>query len=341
MKKIKVAILGVSGSVGEAILFCLEKRNFPIEQIKLLGKSSIGKKYFFHGNEITVEECNEDSFDHCDLVFGAVSSALSSYYLPFIQKAKALYIDNSGAFRLNEKVPLVIPQINAQDILNHNGIIANPNCSTILACMSIYALHQKNEIQSMIVSTYQAVSGAGKKGIEEYYNQIERANLKDLSYDCFRYPIFSNVIPQIGDLSENDFTDEEMKMRNESRKILHAPHLQVTCTCVRVPIERSHALSLTLLFKEEMKKSEAVSLLQQAQGIMLQELPMPLTASNQNLVEIGRIREGIENHRELSLFCCGDQILKGAALNAVEIAEKCWEWNLFERNGNSLRSYTD
>lgn len=333
MKKYTVAILGASGAVGNAMLSALEERNFPIKELRLLASErSAGKKMMFCGNEIEIQKAESNSFIGCDLVLGAADNSISKQFAHDIQKANALYIDNSSAFRLDDHVPLVVPEINGEDVLNHHGIIANPNCSTIIGCIAVYAIHKINPIQSMIVSTYQAVSGAGIKGMEEYQNQ-----LKDVyeghpsSPKAFDYQIVGNLIPQIGSFLDNGFTSEEMKMQNEGRKILHNPHLFVNCTCVRVPVLRSHSLSMTLNLKNTYDLDEIKKALSHAKGCQLVDdpqnklYPMPLDTSNQDNVYVGRLRKDLCNDHSLTLWCCGDQIRKGAAVNAIQIAEKCIE----------------
>ena len=330
MKTYTVAILGASGAVGEAMISALEERNFPIKKLILLAsEKSAGRKILFKGKKLTIQKTDEHSFDGCDIVLGAVENDLSKKYAPFIKKAHALFIDNSSAFRLDENVPLVVPEVNGKDVLQHHGIIANPNCSTIIGCMAVYALHQLSVIQSMIVSTYQAVSGAGIKGMHEYEKQLsDLAQNKEINIDVFPYQIVSNLIPQIGDFNEDGYTSEEMKMQNESRRILHAPQLKVNCTCVRVPVLRSHSLSMTLHFEKEISLQQAKDAIESAKGCRLIDeplYPMPLDTSNQDLVYVGRIRKDLTSSKGITLWCCGDQIRKGAAVNAIQICEKCIE----------------
>lgn len=327
MKTYTVAVLGASGAVGKAMIQALEERNFPLKRLVLLASErSVGKRILFKGKEVFIQKTDEHSFDDCDIVLGAVGNDLSKKYAPFIKKAHALFIDNSSAFRLEDDVPLVVPEINGTDILHHQGIIANPNCSTIIGCIAIYALHQLSSIQSMIVSTYQAVSGAGIKGMYEYEKQLEDLTQnKEINTDVFPYQIVSNVIPQIGEFNENGYTGEEMKMQNEGRKILHAPQLNVNCTCVRVPVLRSHSLSMTLYFEKEITVGEVREALRSAQGCRLIDepfYPMPLDCSNQDLIYVGRIRRDLTSSKGITLWCCGDQIRKGAAVNAIQICEK-------------------
>ena len=329
MKKYNVAILGASGAVGQAMIKGLEERNFPIQQLKLLAsKKSAGKAITFHNQTLTIEEANETSFEGMDIVLGAVSNSLSKKFAPFIQKAKALYIDNSSAFRLDENVPLVIPEINPKDIKLHQGIIANPNCSTIIVLTAINAIHQHSPIEKMIVSTYQAVSGAGNEGmlelIEQVTNMIEN---KPIEPHIFAKQIAYNLIPQIGSFDESGYSDEEMKMQNEGRKILHSKNLKVNCTCVRVPVLRSHSISITLITSDKCEIDEVKEWIKNAKGCKLVDqpemniYPTPLDSSNQDLIHVGRIRQDLCNDNGIALWCCGDQIRKGAAINAIQIAE--------------------
>ncbi|MGN1342958.1 MAG: aspartate-semialdehyde dehydrogenase [Traorella sp.] len=336
MKEYCVGILGASGAVGQAMLLGLEERQFPIRSIRLFASAhSAGKAMKFKGKDVLIEEATPTCFKGCDIVLGAVDNDLSRYFAPYIKEANALYIDNSSAFRLDPEVPLVVSQVNGDDVRYHHGIIANPNCSTIIGCVAVYAIHQVNPIQSMDVSTYQAVSGAGINGMKEYENQIVAlAENKPLSIHHFPYQIASNLIPQIGSFTENGYTSEEMKMQNEGRRILHAPDLLVNCTCVRVPVLRSHSLSMTLNLQNEITVEQVTQLISKANGCKLvddpsnQKYPMPLDTSNQDLVYVGRIRKDLCNQKGITLWCCGDQIRKGAAINAIEIAEKCIELSI-------------
>lgn len=338
MKKYNVCILGATGAVGQAMLLGLEERNFPVENIRLLAsKKSAGKTMKFKDQEIVIEEATPSSFEGMDIVLGAVENDLSKKFADDIVKAKAVFIDNSSAFRLDPNVPLVVPEINGEDILKHQGIIANPNCSTIIGCVAVHGIHEVNPIESMVVSTYQAVSGAGIGGMNEYFDQMKAlVSNEPLHPQVFPYQIASNLIPQIGSFDENGYTSEEMKMQNEGRRILHAPDLNVTCTCVRVPVVRSHSLSMNILLKDEMSVEEIKKLMEKAKGCKLVDdpqnlqYPMPLDTSDQDLVYVGRIRKDLCQKKAVNLWCCGDQIRKGAAINAIQIAEKWIELN--ERN---------
>ncbi|WP_022819657.1 aspartate-semialdehyde dehydrogenase [Fusobacterium russii] len=322
----RIGILGATGAVGQQMLECLIEQNIAVTELKLLASArSVGKKYYFKGKEISVEEANEKSFEGLDVVLGAVESDMSKKFAPFINKAGAVYIDNSSAFRLDEDVPLIVPEINAEDALKHRGIIANPNCSTIIAMMAIYGVNKLSKITHIIASTYQAVSGAGINGIYELENQIKDIlENKKIKSEVFSHQIAYNCIPKISEILSNDFTAEEMKMQNEGRKILHNPDLKVTCTCVRVPVMRSHSISLSFRTENELSKDEVINAIKNSTGVKfveLPELPTPLDTSNTDIVEVGRIRED-EVIGGYALWCCGDQVRKGAATNAVQII-KC------------------
>lgn len=316
----KIAILGATGAVGQQMMKCLIEQEIPVTTLKLLASAkSAGKKYSFQGTEIYVEEAKEDSFEGMDIVLGAVESDMSKKFAPFIQKAGAVFIDNSSAFRLDEKVPLVVPEINGEDVKYHHGIIANPNCSTIIALMSIYAVDKLSKITDMIASTYQAVSGAGNNGIYELEEQIQTLlEEKPITPKVFSHQIAYNCIPKIGNTLENGFTTEEMKMQDEGRKILHNPNLKISCTCIRVPVMRSHSISLSFRTEKKLSIEEVINAIQNSKGVRLVELPMPLTTGDQDIVEVGRIRQD-EVMDGYALWCCGDQIRKGAAANAVQI----------------------
>lgn len=333
MKYYTIAILGATGAVGQAFIEGLAERNFPVKELRLLASSrSVGKTYLFKDQPIEVQLACEEAFEGCDIVLGAVENDLSEHFAPMIKKANALYIDNSSAFRLMQEVPLVVPEVNGEDVLNHQGIIANPNCSTIIAMVAVSAIHKLSPIQSMIASTYQAVSGAGVQGMVELEDQIQDyVNNKPLTNKAFAYQIAFNLIPQIGGFDEIGYTSEEMKMQNEGRRLLHNDSLLVNCTCVRVPVMRSHSISITLQTSKPLEIETVKQAIQNHQGCLLvdnpdqQQYPMPLISSNQDLVHVGRIRKDLTQPNGISLWCCGDQIRKGAAINALQIAEKCIE----------------
>ena len=325
----KMAILGATGAVGREMLKILEERHFPLSSLKLLsGPKSAGSLIPFGGEMIRVEKAEESSFRGCDLVLGAAENPVTLHFAPFIRAAGAVFVDNSSAFRLEEDVPLVVPEINPEDAQKHRGIIANPNCSTIITLVGVAAIHRITPIESMIVSTYQAASGAGQAGLEELKEQISAlAAGEKPAVNAFRYQLACNLIPEIGSPAADAYTSEEMKMQNEGRKILHQPGLAVSCTCVRVPVMRSHSISALIRTKEAVSPEEAKKAVSEAPGCRLVDnlsehcYPMPLDTSDQDLVYVGRIRRDLTAENGLNLFICGDQIRKGAATNAVQIAE--------------------
>jgi len=329
MKKYNVAVLGATGAVGREMIKVLEERKFPINELRLLAsEKSVGEKIQFCNDTIVVQEAKENSFENIDIVLSAVGNSLSKKFLPWAVEAGAVVIDNSSAYRLNDDVPLVVPEINKEDVKKHKGIIANPNCSTIIALVAINELNKYSKVKRMIVSTYQAVSGAGSKGISELNDQVKDIiNDKEVITSAFPYQIAYNLIPQIGDFDEIGYSQEEMKLQNEGRKILHNNDLKVNCTCVRVPVYRSHSESITIETENEITPEKARELLKNASGVKLiddpqnKQYPMPLYTADQDLIFVGRIRKDISCDNSLSLWCSGDQIRKGAATNAVQIAE--------------------
>ena len=329
MKKVNIAVLGATGAVGREMLKVLLERKFPIDQIKALASSrSAGMKLPFGDRELIVEEATENSFEGMDIVLGAASNALAKHLAPAIVKAGAVFVDNSSAFRMSDDVPLVVPEINPEDVKKHKGIISNPNCSTIITLTAVAALNKLSPIKTMVASTYQAVSGAGANGLKELEQQVTdyAAGEKPVA-SVFPYQIAFNLIPQIGTDTGNGYTTEEMKMQNEGRKIMHLPELLVTCTCVRVPVLRSHSISVTLRTERKISVEEAREAIAAAPGCRLVDdlenkvYPMPLDTSDQDIVFVGRIRDDLTSENGLSLWCCGDQIRKGAATNAIQIAE--------------------
>jgi len=329
MKKVNVAILGATGAVGQEMLKVMGERKFPFNDLKLLAsKKSAGEEVEFKGKKYIIEEATEDSFKNIDIVLCAAENYISEALTPAAVKAGAVVIDNSSAFRLNEDVPLIVPEVNGEDVKNHKGIIANPNCSTIIAMTAINELNKYTKINRMIVTTFQAVSGAGVNGIKELNQQIENISNGSLAeVKTFQHQIAYNLIPQIGDFDDEGYSQEEMKMQNEGRRILHNPDLKVNCTCVRVPVYRSHSESITIETEKEITPEKAKELLLNADGVKLvddlenKQYPMPLDTTNQDLIYVGRIRKDISNDNSLVLWCCGDQVRKGAATNAVQIAE--------------------
>ncbi|MBQ8087837.1 MAG: aspartate-semialdehyde dehydrogenase [Clostridia bacterium] len=329
MKSYKVAVLGATGAVGREMLKVLAERNFPISELKALASArSAGKKLPFGTGEVTVEEATERSFEGVNIVLGAAEADLAKELAPAIVRSGAVFVDNSSAFRMDPEVPLIVPEINPEDAQRHKGIISNPNCSTIITLTAVAALNRLSPIQCMVASTYQAVSGAGAVGLRELEEQTRQyAAGEALEVNAFQHQIAFNLIPQIGSDSGNGYTTEEMKMQNEGRKIMHLPDMKVTCTCVRVPVLRSHSISVTVKTKDKIEVDAAREAISHAAGCKLVDdlankvYPMPLDTSDQDLVYVGRIRRDLVWDDALTLWCCGDQIRKGAATNAVQIAE--------------------
>ena len=329
MREYTVAMLGATGAVGQEMRKLLEERNFPVGKLKLLASTrSVGKTETFRGERIPIEEANEAAFQGVDLVLGAAENDIALRFAPAIRAAGAVFVDNSSAFRLDSAVPLVVPEVNPQDAALHTGISANPNCSTIITVTAIAALNRLSPIRSMVASTYQAVSGAGVAGIGELHAQISALEAGETpQVSAFPHQIAYNLIPQIGGTQYEGYTSEEMKMQNEGRRILHLPELTVSCTCVRVPVIRSHSISATLRFDRPVSVEEARDAIAHAPGCRLMDrtdegyYPMPLEASEQDLIFVGRFRPDLTDPNGLCLWCCGDQIRKGAATNAIQIAE--------------------
>ena len=329
----KIGILGATGAVGRQMLQCIEERQIPADEIRVFAsKRSVGKKLFCNGYELTVEEATQDRLNGLDFVLGAVSNALSKKFRPMVEKSGAIYIDNSSAFRQEDGVPLVVPEINGADALKNHGVIANPNCSTAITLMALAPINNLSKIKTINACTYQAVSGAGMGGIEELKGEVDALE-KGETYEPKVFPgqIAFNVIANIGSPLDNGYTTEEMKMQNEGRKILHLPDLKVTCTCVRVPVMRSHSIAVTLRTERKVSVEEAKEAVRAFKGVRLIEdyegrcYPTPLDTSNQDLVWVGRIREDLTDENGLTLWCCGDQIRKGAASNAVQILRRMIE----------------
>ena len=329
MKEYNVAILGATGAVGREMMKVLAERRFPIRELHLLASArSAGTVLEWNGSPITVEEACDAAFEGMDIVLGAAENDIAKRFAPAIVKAGAVFVDNSSAFRMDPNVPLVVPEINPGDAKLPRGIIANPNCSTIITVTAVNALNGLSPIRSMTASTYQAVSGAGAGGPLELAEEVEALRTgKPVQPKVFPYQIAYNLIPQIGSEQFEGYTSEEMKMQNEGRKIMHLPELKVSCTCVRVPVVRSHSISVSLHFDRPVSVDEARAAIAAAPGCRLvdelakKEYPMPLDTSDQDIVFVGRIRPDLTDENGLCLWCCGDQVRKGAATNAVQIAE--------------------
>lgn len=329
MKQYKVAILGATGAVGREMMKILAERDFPVGELHLLASErSVGQELDFRGRKIAVELACDEAFQGMDIVLGAAENDIAERFAPAIVKAGAVFVDNSSAFRMDPNVPLVIPEINPEDVKWHKGIIANPNCTTIVSLVAINALNQDSPIETIVASSYQATSGAGAGGPKELMAEVE-ALREGKTYEpkVFQYQIAYNVIPQIGGEAFEGYTSEEMKMQNEGRKIMHLPELRVSCTCVRVPVVRSHSVSIVVRTREKISVARAKELIANAPGCRLvddlknRRYPMPLETSDQDIVFVGRIREDLTSDNGLNIWCCGDQVRKGAATNAVQIAE--------------------
>jgi len=329
MKEFKVAILGATGAVGQEMKKILEERKFPVSELRLLASGrSAGKKEHFCGEEVTIQEASAEAFKGCDIILGAAENDIAQAMAPAIKEAGALFIDNSSAFRLDSKVPLVVPEVNAQDAFAHQGIIANPNCVTIIAAVALAPIAKLSPITTLVASSYQAVSGAGKAGLAELEEQVQAyVKGEPLEVKTFAHQIAFNLIPKIGGIGDNGYSSEEMKLQNEGRKILHLPDMKVCCTCVRVPSFRSHAISMSLTTEKVLSPEEIKAALASAAGVKLADdpsaeiYPMPLDTSDQDLVFAGRIRKDNIHENGIALWVCGDQIRKGAATNAIQIGE--------------------
>lgn len=325
MKKVNIGILGATGAVGQEMMKILKERDFPVNELRLLAsKNSAGKVFDGH----TVMEACAENFKGLDIILGAAENDIAERFIDDIKASGAVFVDNSSAFRLCPDVPLVVPEINPEDVKWHKGVISNPNCTTVISCTAVNALNAVSPIESMVVSSYQAVSGAGAAGPKELFSEVEAISRGE-AYEpkVFAYQIAYNVIPQIGGSQYLGYTSEEMKLQNEGRRIMHLPELKVSCTCVRVPVVRSHSVSICLKTKEKISVEKAREVIAAAPGCRLVDdldnlsYPMPLSTSDQDIVFVGRIREDLTDERGLNLWCCGDQVRKGAATNAIQIAE--------------------
>lgn len=329
MKTYTVAVLGATGAVGQEMMNILQERNFPVGKlVPLASKRSAGKTLKFKGEDVTIQEACDEAFEGVDIVLGAAENDIAEKFAPAIVKAGAVFVDNSSAFRLDPNVPLIVPEVNPEDVKNHKGILSNPNCSTIITITAVNALNKLSPIKTMTASTYQAVSGAGAGGPIELMAEVEALGQgKTYEPKVFSHQIAYNLIPQIGGEQFEGYTSEEMKMQNEGRKIMHLPELKVSCTCVRVPVVRSHSISVSLHFDRHVTVEEVREVLKDAPGVKLvdnlknKQYPMPLDTSGQDIVYVGRIRPDLTDDNGICLWCCGDQVRKGAATNCVQIAE--------------------
>ncbi|WP_077326228.1 aspartate-semialdehyde dehydrogenase [Virgibacillus siamensis] len=335
------AVVGATGAVGQKILQLLENKDLPINQLKLLSSArSAGKKLIFKNQEITVEVAEPDSFNDIDIALFSAGGSISKKLAPEAVKRGTVVVDNTSAFRMDENVPLVVPEVNVEDIKKHNGIIANPNCSTIQMVAALKPLDEAFGLSRIIVSTYQAVSGAGNQANEELKNQSRqflnndemKAELLPVKGDKKHFPIAFNALPQIDMFQDNGYTFEEMKMVNETKKIMHLPKLPVSATCVRLPFFQSHAESVYVdVEKEGLSASDLQDVLRKAEGVILEDdpsnqvYPTPLSAMNKEEVFVGRIRKDMDHDKGFHLWVVSDNLIKGAALNTIQIAERLIE----------------
>lgn len=329
---VNVAIVGATGAVGQELLTVLAERQFPIKNLKLLASArSAGKKAEFNGQSYTIEELKHDSFDGVQIAFFSAGGSISKEFAPSAVKAGAVVIDNTSAFRMKEGIPLVVPEVNPEQISKHNGLIANPNCSTIIMNVPVWPLHKVNRVKRIIVSTYQAVSGAGAWGLEELERQIKAyAAGQPIEKIKFPHEIVNNLFSHNSAIGPNGYNEEEQKMVNETRKIFGDARVMVTATCVRVPVPRAHCESINLEFERPMTPEQVREILAQAPGVKIVDdvatntFPMPSLASGQDDVLVGRIRQdqSRDDGRGIDLFVAGDQIRKGAATNSVQIGER-------------------
>ncbi len=324
-----VAIAGATGAVGIEMIRCLEERNFPVGKLTLLASArSAGKKLKFKGQDVTIQELTADSFKGVDIALFSAGGDISREFIPHAVKAGAVVVDNSSAYRMDPNVPLVVPEINGADVKGHHGIIANPNCSTAISLMALYPLHQAFGVKRVIASTYQAVSGTGAQAIEELDRQTRQwAAGEEISKQVYPHQIAFNVLPHVDSFLSNGYTKEEMKMENEGQKIMHLPDFRASVTCVRVPVFRAHSIAINAEFTKPVTLAAAYDVLSKAPGLDIvddpsQKLyPLPLHVAGKDNCQVGRLRLDCALDNGLAFWVVGDQLLKGAALNAVQIAE--------------------
>ena len=328
-KNYHVAIAGATGAVGVEMIRTLEKRNFPVGKLTLLASArSAGKEAEFRGKKIVIEELTEDSFKGVDIALFSAGGSISLKYIPFAVQAGAVVVDNSSAYRMDETVPLVVPEVNGDDVRKNRGIIANPNCTTAVTLMALYPLHREFRVKRIFAASYQAVSGTGAQAIEELRNQVNDlvAN-RDITKKVYPHQIAFNVLPHVDSFLDTGYTKEEMKMQNEGRRIMHHPTFKASVTCVRVPVYRAHSVAVNAEFEKPVSVEKARQILSHSPGIKLVDdpahnlYPLPLNCAGEDDCQVGRIRLDCALDNGLSFWVSGDQLLKGAALNAVQIAE--------------------
>ena len=326
----RVAVVGATGAVGVEMIKTLGKRNFPVSKLTLLASArSVGRKLKFRNQEIAVDELTKDSFKGIDIALFSAGGGISKEFAPLAAKAGCVVIDNSSAFRMDDSVPLVIPEINAADARLHKGIIANPNCTTAITLMALFPLHEAFNVERIFAASYQAVSGTGAKAIEELERQIGQiVSGRPVTKEVYPHQIAFNVLPQVDSFLPDGYTKEEMKMQNEGRKIMHHPAFRASVTCVRVPVYRAHSVAVSAEFKQPVSVDAARTVLSKAPGLDVvddpekKEYPMPLYTAEKYNCQVGRIRKDCALDNGLCFWVSGDQLLKGAALNAVQIAEE-------------------
>ena len=325
-----VAVVGATGAVGIEMIKTLEKRNFPVGKLTLLASArSAGKTLKFRGQDVPVQELTKDAFKGIDIALFSAGGSISKEFAPVAANAGCVVIDNSSAFRMDDSVPLVVPEINGADVKNHKGIIANPNCTTAITLMALYPLHQAFGVKRIFASSYQAVSGTGAKAIEELRRQVNQVvQGQDATKEVYPHQIAFNVLPHVDSFLQDGYTKEEMKMQNEGRKIMHHPGFKASVTCVRVPVYRAHSVAVNAEFEKPVTVAAAREVLQKAPGLQVidepakNQYPLPLYMAEQYDCAVGRIRQDCAMENGLAFWVAGDQLLKGAALNAVQIGEE-------------------
>ena len=325
-----VAIVGATGAVGIEMIKVLERRNFPVGELTLLASArSAGKTLTYAGKEITVKELTEDSFAGIDIALFSAGGGITKKFAPAAVRAGCVVVDNSSAYRQDPEVPLVVPEINATDVANHKGIIANPNCTTAISLMALYPLHQEFGVRRIVASTYQAVSGSGAQAIEELDRQVTQiVNGEEVTKEVYPHQIAFNALPEVDVFLEDGYTKEEMKMENEGRKIMHHPDFKASVTCVRIPVFRAHSIAISAEFEKPVSVERAREVLAAAPGLDVIDAPtdhgypLPLNQAEQDNCAVGRLRKDCALDNGLCFWVAGDQLLKGAALNAVQIAEE-------------------
>ena len=325
-----IAIVGATGAVGVEMIQTLEKRKFPVGQLTLLASArSVGKKLKFRGKPVTVRELTKDSFAGVDIALFSAGGSISKEFAPAAVQAGCVVVDNSSAFRMDDRVPLVVPEINAADIRRHKGIIANPNCTTAITLIALYPLHRRFGVKRIFASSYQAVSGTGAKAIEELERQVGQVVAgKPVTKEVYPHQIAFNVLPHVDSFLPTGYTKEEMKMENEGRKIMHHPKFRASVTCVRVPVYRAHSVAVSAEFVKPVSVKAALAVLRKAPGLDVvdnpaaKEYPLPLYVAEKYNCQVGRLRQDCALDNGLCFWVAGDQLLKGAALNAVQIAEE-------------------